>query len=108
MTTEHADLPLPDYDHLPLGHIAARIAPLDVDQVQRLIDYETEHGDRLPVQLVLGQRLEALQNGATPSGRVHTDHPEVPAASTSSTVSPATTTAPAINPTSHGDPTNPS
>ena len=77
-------------------------------QVQQLIDYETEHGNRLPVQVVLEQRLDALKNGATPSGQIDTEHPEIPAASTSPGVSPATTTAPAINPTSHGDPTNPS
>ncbi|PPF61749.1 hypothetical protein C5E11_14400 [Clavibacter michiganensis] len=108
MSTEHKNLPLPDYDHLPVGHLPARIAPLGIDQVQQLIDYETEHGNRLPVEVVLEQRLDALKNGATPSGQIDTEHPEIPAASTSPGVSPATTTAPAINPTSHGYPTNPS
>lgn len=108
MSQEHDALPLPDYDHVPLGHLPARIAPLDAEQVQQLIDYETGHGNRLPVHAVLTHRLQALQNGTTPSGLVQTTFAEVPSASGAPGVSPATTTAPAINPTSHGDPTNPS
>jgi hypothetical protein len=103
---DHADLPLPEYDHVPIGHLPARIAPLDADQVQQLIDYEREHGERLPVLVVLEHRLEALQSGAEPSGSVATDLPEVGQGSSSPAVTPGTTNAPKINPPSHGDPTN--
>jgi hypothetical protein len=101
MSLSHDELPLPDYDHVPLGHLPARIAPLTTEQVQQLIDYETEHGNRLPVQVVLENRLEALRNGAEPSGSVQTDFAEVPPAPGASGVSPQT----AIRRTrpSHGD-----
>ena len=103
----HADLPLPDYDHLLLGHLPARIAPLDAGQVNQLLECETEHGNRLPVVAVLENRLEALRDGAEPSGTVATEFPEMPGAAATSTVTPDTTDAPKINPPSHGDPTNP-
>ncbi|MCU1425177.1 MAG: hypothetical protein JWM51_1468 [Microbacteriaceae bacterium] len=104
---DHSDLPLPEFDHLPLGHLPARIAPLSADQVQQLLAYEREHGDRLPVIVVLEHRLEALRDGAEPSGSVATDFAEVSNPGASSTVTPQTTNAPKINPPSHGDPTNP-
>ncbi|MCU1544878.1 MAG: hypothetical protein JWM50_2743 [Microbacteriaceae bacterium] len=104
---DHSDLPLPEYDHIPIGHLPARIAPLEAEQVQVLVDYEHEHGNRLPVLVVLEHRLEALRGGAEPSGSVASDLPEVGQASSSSAVSPGTTNAPKINPPSQGDPTNP-
>jgi hypothetical protein len=104
---DHSDLPLPEFDHLPLGHLPARIAPLGSEQVQQLLGYEREHANRLPVVVVLEHRLEALRDGAQPSGSVATDFPEVPQAGSSSAVNPGTTNAPKINPPSHGDPTNP-
>ena len=108
MSLPHDQLPLPEYDHVPLGHLPARISFLDASQVQQLIEYETEHANRLPVQVVLKRRWEALQNGAEPSGQPPAGFAEIPKTSGTSSVSPHTTNAPAINPTSHGDPTNPS
>jgi hypothetical protein len=102
MNDSHAALPLPDFDHLPIGHLPARIAPLDASQLRQLLDYETEHAHRLTVAAA-----EALDNGAEPSGTVATDFPEVGGGAAAATVSPATTNAPKINPPSHGDPTNP-
>jgi hypothetical protein len=101
------ELPLPEYDHVPVGHLPARISALDSGQVEQLITYEREHGNRLPVLVVLEHRLDALNNGALPSGSVPTDFPEVPSATPSAPITPETTTAPHINPPSHGDPTNP-
>jgi hypothetical protein len=107
--TEHDQLPLPDYDHLPLGGLTSRIRTLDRAGVQTLLDYERAHGDRAPVVTVLENRLAALENGAQPSGGdpaadFTAEAPE-PAAG-GSKVSEATT-GPAMNPPSHGDPTNP-
>ena len=102
----HSDLPLPEFDHIPLGTLPQRIAPLDADGVRALLDYEKAHGNRLPVIQVLEHRIDALQNGAEPSGTIPASMPEV---STGADVSPAgpSTDAPPINPPSHGDPTNP-
>jgi hypothetical protein len=105
---EHDTLPLPDYDHLPLGGLTTRIRTLDAAGVQTLIEYEEAHGNRLPVMEVLRNRLTALREGAQPSG----GDPAAPAAddpvhaSGGSKVSEATT-GPAMNPPSQGDPTNP-
>ncbi|HEV7948515.1 MAG TPA: hypothetical protein VGP24_01985 [Glaciihabitans sp.] len=103
----HNELPLPEYDHIPIGHLPARIAPLDSSQMQQLVTYEREHGNRLPVLVVLEHRLEALNNGVEPSGEVTTNFPEVSPSASEPTISPETTTAPQINPPSHGNPTNP-
>ncbi|MHA7180254.1 hypothetical protein ACX80J_09075 [Arthrobacter sp. MDB2-24] len=45
-------LPLPDYDHIPLGTLPTRITGLDEGGLRALIDYEEAHGNRLPIKLV--------------------------------------------------------
>jgi hypothetical protein len=78
-----AQLPIPDYDHLPLESLAHRIRMLPADELRRLLDYERAHADRLPVVQVLMKRLEALEAGeATPSDgdprEVQVEHPPPP------------------------------
>jgi hypothetical protein len=106
--TAHDELPLPDYDHLPLGGLTSRIRSLDAAGVRTVLEYERAHGDRLPVVTVLENRLAELDEGAEPSGgdpsAVAPEAP--PAAAAGSKVSEATS-GPAQNPPSHGDPTNP-
>jgi len=60
----HDELPLPDYDHLPLGSLEGRIRSLDADGLTALLTYERAHGDRLPVTQLLERRLEAVRGGA--------------------------------------------
>jgi hypothetical protein len=103
---ERQELALPDYDHIPVGMLPSRIASLGEADLSDVLAYERAHGDRLPVVQVLEHRLEALRNGAEPSGSLPTDLPEVRQGSTGSPVSPATS-GPPMNPPSHGDPTNP-
>jgi hypothetical protein len=104
----HDELPLPDYDHLPIGSLESRIRTLDADGVEQLLAYEHAHGDRMRVVQVLRRRHEALREGASPSGgsplaaAPELDH----APPTDSPVSPRTE-GPPVNPPSHGDPTNP-
>lgn len=107
--TDHGDLPLPDYDHLPTGSLESRIKPLSREDVQQLLDYERAHGDRLPVVQVLEARLDQLAAGAEPTGG-STDAvtPETaPPPSGGSKVTPDTV-GPPTNPPSQGVPTNPS
>lgn len=102
------ELPLPEYDHLPLGSLATRVRTLDAEGIGVLLAYEREHGARLPVVQMLEARLAALRSGAEPSsGSPEAATPEAapPPAGTSS-ASPATA-GPVINPPSHGVPTNP-
>src|SRR5688572_15091930 len=96
---ERSDLPLPDFDHLPLGTLPTRITGLDEAGVSALLSYEREHGNRLPVVQVLEQRIQALRNGAEPSGTVSADTPEVQQSPAGSPVSPATS-GPPMNPPS--------
>ena len=103
----HDELPLPDYDHLPIGSLESRIRSLDADQLAALLAYEQAHGDRLPVVQVLQVRLEAVRGGAPlSSGDPLAETPEIQHAPPAG--SPGTLTdGPAMNPPSHGDPTNP-
>lgn len=102
------ELPLPDYDGLPLGAVESRVRALDADQLSVLLAYERAHGDRLPVTQVLERRLEQLRAGATPSeGDPTAVAPEASAgAPGGGRVSPDTQ-GPPINPPSQGNPTNP-
>ncbi|BDZ44801.1 hypothetical protein GCM10025866_07100 [Naasia aerilata] len=106
VSADHDALPLPDYDHLPIGSLASHISALSADEVGVLLDYERAHGNRLPVTQVLEHRLEALQDGAEPSGSLPESYPELGGAARGSKVTEATS-GPPINPPSHGDPTNP-
>jgi hypothetical protein len=102
------ELPIPDFDHLPLGDLSSRIRSLDVEAVSTLIDFELTHGHRVPVLQVLGTRREELAGGATPSSGdpAAFDPQRPPRPAGGSPVGPATT-GPKINPPSQGDPTNP-
>jgi hypothetical protein len=102
------DLPLKDYDHLPVGSLTSRIRTLDAEDLTTLLDYERAHGNRFQVVRVMESRLASLKNGAQPSGgdpaSVGADAPAP--AEGGSKVSEATT-GPKTNPPSQGDPTNP-
>jgi hypothetical protein len=102
------DLPLPDYDHLPVGSLISRIRTLDATGLQTLLDYEKEHANRIQVVSAMQSRLGSLKDGAQPSGGDPTAvTPEsAPAADSGSRVSEATS-GPPVNPPSHGDPSNP-
>ena len=106
--THHDQLPLPDYDHLPVEGLTSRIRTLDAQGLQTVLDYERAHANRLQVVTIMENRLSALRGGAQPSG----GDPAAPAAddpvdaAAGSKVSEATT-GPAMNPPSQGDPTNP-
>ena len=41
--TERDSLPLPDYDHLPVGSLTSRIRTLDADGLQTVLGYEKAH-----------------------------------------------------------------
>jgi hypothetical protein len=104
--TEKSDLPLPDYDHLPLGTLETRLHALDEPGVTALLDHERAHGDRLPVVQLLESRLTRLRDGARPSGGLPVDEPSVGAAPAGGSPVDPSTSGPAMNPPSQGDPTN--
>ena len=102
------DLPLKDYDHLPVGSLTSRIRQLDAEDLTTLLDYERSHGNRFQVVTVMESRLAGLKNGAQPSGGdpAATGGDAPPAAEGGSKASEATS-GPPVNPPSQGDPTNP-
>ena len=107
-TPHHDQLPLPDYDHLPVGSVESRIRSLDVAGVEAVLGYERAHGNRLPVVQVLERRLAALQEGAEPtSGSPLAATPELQHAPPGGSDASPQTQGPPVNPPSQGDPTNP-
>lgn len=107
-TVGRDDLPIPDYDHLPVLSLGHRIRSLAEPDLETLLSYEQAHGARLPVVQVLETRLREVRAGAPLSGGdAAGPAPELvgePAGDTG--VSPQTQ-GPPQNPPSHGDPTNP-
>jgi hypothetical protein len=102
------DLPLPDYDHLPVGSLTSRIRTLDAEALNTLLSYERAHANRAPVVTVMESRLASLREGAQPSGGdPAAPAPEAPPAPAAGSKVSEATTGPPINPPSHGDPTNP-
>jgi hypothetical protein len=106
--TEHNELPLPDYDHLPTGSLQGRVRSLTTAQVRTLLDYEQDHANRPLVVQILQTRIRQLDEGAEPTGgSPDAERPEAaPAAEAPPQASPETT-GPPINPPSQGVPTNP-
>jgi len=105
--TSNDDLPIKDYDHLQVGGLTSRIRSLGAEDLQTLIGYERSHGNRFQVVTIMENRLSALKAGAQPSGGDPTAAGgTAPPADGGSKVSEATS-GPAMNPPSHGDPTNP-
>ncbi|MFI1004189.1 hypothetical protein ACIP10_32670 [Streptomyces galbus] len=104
----HEALPLPDYDHLPVGSLEHRIRTLDEAGVRDILAYEEAHAHRLPVLEILRNRLGQLREGAEPSGGspLAPAPEQAPAPDAAPAVSPATS-GPAMNPPSHGTPENP-
>ncbi|MBE8470288.1 hypothetical protein [Streptomyces justiciae] len=97
-------LPLPDYDHLPIGGLESRVRSLAPEEVETLLSYERTHADRLPVTELLTARLEQLEAGAEPtSGDPQALRPEARAGRHGSPVSPTTSPEP-HNPPPHGTP----
>jgi hypothetical protein len=82
------ELPLTDYDQLPLGDLKHRIRSLSEDELQRVRDHEREHGDRTPVLQVIDARLEELGRGAEPAPGDQRNAPRVSGAAGQSSVSP--------------------
>ncbi|MGW3729136.1 hypothetical protein [Streptomyces sp. NPDC000851] len=97
-------LPLPDYDHLPIGGLEARVRSLTAEEVEELLAHERTHADRVPVTELLTARLEQLKAGAEPtSGDPAALRPEQGEGRTGSPVSPATSPEP-FGPPPHGTP----
>ena len=106
--TEHDELPIPDYDQLPVGGLTSRIRSLDAQGLQTLLDYERGHANRIQVVQIMQNRLKSLKEGAQPSGgdpaAAASDDPTHAAGGSRVTEA---TSGPPVNPPSQGDPTNP-
>ncbi|WP_338899930.1 hypothetical protein WBG99_33405 [Streptomyces sp. TG1A-60] len=102
--TDRDTLPLPDYDHLPLGSLESRVRALTAEEVEEVLAYERTHAGRLPVTQLLAARLDQLHAGAEPtSGDPGALRPEQHDRSSGSPVSPTTSPEP-MGPPPHGTP----
>lgn len=97
----HDNLPLADYDQLPLSDLRHRIRTLDEPRLRLLFDHETAHGNRIPVLEVLHARLKELHGGAEPSGGDPSNAPGVTPTPRGSAVQESTA-AEANTPLRHG------
>jgi len=106
--THHDQLPLPDYDHLPVEGLTSRIRTLDAAGLETVLEYERAHANRLQVVTVMENRMTSLKAGAQPSGGdPGAATPESAPAADAGSKASAATSGPPVNPPSHGDPTNP-
>lgn len=55
-----ADLPLKDFDHMTGPQLRGRLRTLDRVQLVQLLDYERAHANRVPIVLMLENRLTKL------------------------------------------------
>lgn len=61
---DHADLPLPDFDHQTVPQLRGRLRTLALPELVQLRDYEQAHAGRLPVLTLLDNRIAALTERA--------------------------------------------
>lgn len=95
-------LPLPDYDELPIGSLRHEMRALEADELRTLLEHERAHGNRTPVIELLTSRLEELAEGAQPSQGNPREESAKPADSRhGSPVSPDSAAAPS-GPLRHG------
>ncbi|MEU6359671.1 hypothetical protein ACF06I_22040 [Streptomyces albidoflavus] len=62
------ELPLPDYDHMPVAGLEHRMRSLPADDLRTVRAYEQEHADRPQVKQMIDHRLDQLEHGSAPSG----------------------------------------
>jgi hypothetical protein len=102
----HHELPLPDFDQLPVTSVEARVRSLTEEQLDELLDYEQQHASRIQVVQILETRLDEVRAGAPlTEGSADPTRPE--AVTSPGGTSATQTEGPPVNPPSQGDPTNP-
>jgi hypothetical protein len=88
------ELPIPDYDQLPLTELRHRIRALEEGQLRSLFEHEEAHGNRIPVLELLHARIRELTHGAEPSSGDPANAPGVTHTSHGSSVTEATAAEP--------------
>ncbi|SFT46984.1 hypothetical protein SAMN04487904_102314 [Actinopolyspora lacussalsi subsp. righensis] len=73
-----AQLPIPDYDEMPLSTLGHRIRSLTEDELNTLLEYERTHAARVPVIEQLTGRLNELRQGAEPTPGPEEEPSDVP------------------------------
>jgi len=63
VTEPEPDIPLPNYDQLPVASLRARLRNLDVTQVKQLAEYERAHAGRADVIAMFERRMAKLEAG---------------------------------------------
>ena len=73
---DHADLPLPDFDHQTVPQLRGRLRTLDLPELIQLRDYEQAHGRRLPVLTLLDNRIAKLTEDQLTEDQLTEDQPQ--------------------------------
>jgi hypothetical protein len=63
VTEPEPDVPLPNYDQLPVASLRARLRNLDAAQVKQLAEYERAHAARADVIAMFERRMAKLEAG---------------------------------------------
>ncbi|WP_229840773.1 hypothetical protein [Streptomyces roseolilacinus] len=107
-TRDRGGLPLPDFDHPPVGASGSRTRPLQAGEPDRPLRYEHRHADRTRVVRLPTSRRHRPDEGAEPTGGGPSAfHPEQAGhAAGGPPVSPATPPQPP-SPPPHGTPDHP-
>ena len=61
MSRRSGSLPVPDFEVAPPGSLPPRISELDIEQVEQLIGYERNHGERARVLDLLERRRDQIR-----------------------------------------------
>ena len=104
---DHRNLPLRDYDHLPLASLAQRIRSLSAGELTQLLRYEQDHANRPAAVQAFEARLSELAAGQSPTGGRGQTGPDWPGPpSGGSPAGPETAGRPGSAPP-HGNPAQP-
>jgi hypothetical protein len=104
---DHDELPLPDFDHMTLGQLRGRLRSLDLVSLVQLRDYEEAHANRLPIVVMLNNRISKVQESGADTGAPQTSSAGASKDTPTESRVTSATAGPPINPPTGGDPTNP-
>jgi hypothetical protein len=64
-SAERTELPIPDFDHITLGSLRARLRSLSLQELATLRGWEKSHGHRAPVITLLDNRIARVASAET-------------------------------------------
>ncbi|TCP42650.1 hypothetical protein EV191_12350 [Tamaricihabitans halophyticus] len=100
--TEQPELPLRNYDELPITSLRHQIRSLDDAELRVLVAHERAHAARAPVLELLESRLARLREGAHPAQGDQAERSERPESTSHGSAASAQSAAKPRGPLRHG------